>query len=130
MNLGNIIGTIAWVPVATLLDGRVVQSKLAPECEKNLAKSLLSLKIPKAAADAMAKEPIFLSCIFGEKRPASTEGDASSDGDCYDAEEEEDGTCITGSGLVAENPTLLEAQQFTLALRGKAPEGLDRSPIG
>ncbi len=70
----------------------------------------------------MAKEPIFLSCIFGEKRPASTEGDASADGDCSDAEEEEEVSCITGSGLVAEKPTLLEEQQ--------APEGLDRSPIG
>jgi hypothetical protein len=126
MNLGNIIGTIAWVPVATLLDGIVVHSKLTTVCEKTLAKDLFSLNIPKAEADAMAKEPIFLSCIFGEKGPASAEEDASADGDRSDAEEEEDDqqevSCITGSGLVAEKPTLLEAQQFTLALRRKAPE--------
>jgi len=126
MNLGNIIGTIAWVPVATLLDGIVVHSKLTTVCEKTLAKDLFSLNIPKAEADAMAKEPIFLSCIFGEKGPASAEDDASADGDRSDAEEEEDDqqevSCITGSGLVAEKPTLLEAQHFTLALRRKAPE--------
>jgi hypothetical protein len=126
MNLGNIIGTIAWVPVATLLDGIVVHSKLTTVCEKTLAKDLFSLNIPKAEADAMAKEPIFLSCIFGEKGPASAEEDASADGDRSDAEEEEDDqqevSCITGSGLVAEKPTLLEAQHFTLALRRKAPE--------
>jgi hypothetical protein len=42
MNLGNIIGTIAWVSVATLLDGCVVHSKLTPVCKKKTWRKVYS----------------------------------------------------------------------------------------
>jgi hypothetical protein len=118
MNLGNIVGTIAWETVETLMHNGFVRSKLPIESEKMLSKKIAAFGITKAVADHMAKNPIFLSCIFGEKRPASTEKDSGDDEDGSDAEEEEEGgTRSTGSDLLAEQPTLIQAQVFSSSLR-------------
>ena len=59
-----------------------------------------------------------VGCIFGEKRPASTEGDSGDDEDAsYAGEEEGRGTRSTGSDLLAEQPTLKQAQAFSRSLR-------------
>ncbi len=67
-------------------------------------------------------DPIFLSCIFGERRPATTADDADDDEDGSQAEEEEWGTCSTGPGsdLIAPHPGLEQARAYSRTLRMKA----------
>jgi hypothetical protein len=117
MNLGNIVGTIAWVTEETLMEKGAIHTKLDTVSEKQLSTSLVALGIIKKVADDMAKEPIFLSCIFGEKRLASPEGDSGDEEDGSHSEEEEEGTRSTGSDLVAKKPGLQEARAFSRALR-------------
>ena len=120
MNLGNIVGTIAWVTVETLLYEGVLHTKLRPKCEKNLSKSLFALGITKEAADALAKQPIFLSCNFGERKPASPadDGDDSDDEDESEAEEYADESALnTGTDLLCPGPTLRQAQSHTESIR-------------
>ena len=61
-----------------------------------------------------------MSCIFGERRPASAYRDDDEDGS--QAEEEEGGTCSTGPGsdLIAPQPGLEQAQEYSRKLRSKA----------
>jgi hypothetical protein len=122
MNLGNIVGTIAWVTAETLMVNGIVGSKLPAESEKKLISSMAALGIPKKVAQDMAKEPIFLSCIFGEKRTASTDGDSDDAQHGSHAEEEERDTRSTGSDLVVEQPTLIQAQDFSLSLRPRGKQ--------
>jgi hypothetical protein len=122
MNLGNIVGTLAWVTAQTMM----VDGKLRPELSttdaRSLSKNLRDLGCPKQLADELAKEPIFLSCIFGERRPATTADDADDDEDGSQAEEEEGGTCSTGPGsaLIAPQPGLEQAREHSRTLRSKA----------
>ena len=122
MNLGNIVGTIAWVTAETLMVNGIVGSKLPADSEKKLISSMAALGIPKKVAQDMAKEPIFLSCIFGEKRTASTDGDSDDAQHGSHAEEEERDTRSTGSDLVVEQPTLIQAQDFSLSLRPRGKQ--------
>ena len=121
MNLGNIVGTIAWVTAQTLLTSGKLSSKLSTSGARSLSKNLQELGCPKQLADDMATEPIFLSCIFGERRPASTQGDIDHDEDGSQAEEEEGGTCSTGPGsdLIVPQPDLKQAQEYSRTLRLK-----------
>ena len=81
-----------------------------------LSKSLLELGCSKQ----LSTEPIFLGCIFGERRPASADSDDDEDGS--QAEEEEGGTCSTGPGsdLIAPQPGLEQARVYSRTLRSKA----------
>jgi hypothetical protein len=122
MNLGNIVGTLAWVTAQTMM----VDGKLRPELSttdaRSLSKNLRDLGCPKQLADELAKEPIFLSCIFGERRPGTTADDADDDEDGSQAEEGEGGTCSTGPGsdLIAPPPGLEQARAYTRTLRSMA----------
>ena len=119
MNLGNIVGTIAWVTAQTLIDNGSFSTKLSIEGAKELSKNLQALGCPKLLANELASDPIFLSCIFGERRPATT---ADDDEDGSQAEEEEGGTCSTGPGsdLIAPHPGLEQARAYSRTLRMKA----------
>jgi hypothetical protein len=122
MNLGNIVGTIAWVTAQTLIDKGSFSTKLSIEGAKELSKNLQALGCQKTLAAELASDPIFLSCIFGERRPASTEDDADDDEDGSQAEEEEGGTCSTGTGsdLIAPQPGLKQAREYSRMLRSEA----------
>jgi hypothetical protein len=118
MNLGNIVGTIAWVTAQTLIVDGKLRSALSTECARLLSKNLIELGCP----NKLSKEPIFLSCIFGERRPAPAYGDIDDDEDGSQAEEEGGGTCSTGPGsdLIAPQPGLEQAQEYSRKLRSKA----------
>ena len=64
MNLGNIVGTIAWRTRETLVHG---QSKISKEDTKKLKLDLKILGIPDLEAGRLAQNPIFVGCIFNEK---------------------------------------------------------------
>ena len=78
MNLGSIVGTIAWVTKETLEWGK---PKLSSDCERDLNRSLCALGIPKGKAAQLAADPIFLSCVFGERSRAPTREDDEDDDD-------------------------------------------------
>jgi hypothetical protein len=122
MNLGNIVGTIAWVTAQTLIDTGTFSTELSTAGAKDLSKNLQALGCPKLFANELASDPIFLSCIFGERRPATTADDADDDEDGSQAEEEEGGTCSTGLGsdLIAPQPGLEQAREHSRTLRLKA----------
>jgi hypothetical protein len=122
MNLGNIVGTIAWVTAQTLIDTGTFSTELSTAGAKDLSKNLQALGCPKLFANELASDPIFLSCIFGERRPATTADDADDDEDGSQAEEEEGGTCSTGPGseLIAPQPGLEQAREHSRTLRSEA----------
>ena len=89
MNLGNIVGTVAWVTKETL---ERPSTKLTRAAVTALVASLTALGITPAKAAALAAVPIFLGCNFGERKPASTgedNGDADSDGTGEEPEDDE-----------------------------------------
>lgn len=102
MNLGNIVGTIAWVPVESLVDGSLHRTNLCDADKKKLLTSLKTLGIPDNVAADLAKNPLYLGCNFGEKRPlAPTESSESDDHD--ETEDETD-------NVIVKEPTIAEAR--------------------
>ena len=103
----------------TLIDKGSFSTKLSIEGAKELSKNLQALGCPKLLANELASDPIFLSCIFGERRPATT---ADDDEDGSQSEEEEGGTCSTGTGsdLIAPQPGLKQAREYSRKLRSEA----------
>jgi len=86
MNLGNIVGTVAWVTKETL---ERPKTKLSKQSVKALVLSLKALGIPHDKAVALAADPIFLACNFGERKPALTGEDQDVDDDADTGEESE-----------------------------------------
>ena len=64
MNLGNIVGTIAWRTRETLVHG---QSSISKHDTNQLKTDLKYLGIPDAEAGRLAQNPIFVGCIFNER---------------------------------------------------------------
>jgi hypothetical protein len=89
MNLGNIVGTVAWVTMETLERQHTTLTRAAV---KALVASLTALGITPVKAAALAADPIFLGCNFGERKPAITgedNDDADSDGTGEEPEDDE-----------------------------------------
>jgi hypothetical protein len=135
MNLGNIVGTIAWVTDETLVKNGKIQKKLDSKCEKDLLKSLTELGITQAKAEVLSQQPIFLSCHFGERRPAATQNDGvdvdDSDSDDDDSSgEDEDEKKDTGSDLRVQAPSLKQARLHTETTRASNPATCSKKGVG
>ena len=132
MNLGNIVGTIAWVTAESLMHKGKICTNLQPTMEKELSRSLCVLGITKPAADAMAKQPIILSCNFGERRPVPTEDDSddSDDSDDEDDPEADESTLITGTDLLGPGPSLSQARAHTELTRATSKRAATCSKKG
>ena len=135
MNLGNIVGTIAWVTDETLVKNGKIQKKLDTKCEKELLKSLTELGITQAKAEVLSQQPIFLSCHFGERRSAATQNDGvdvdDSDSDDDDSSgEDEDEKIDTGSDLRVQAPSLKQARLHTETTRASNPATCSKKGVG
>jgi hypothetical protein len=114
MDLGNIVGTIAWVTKESLDNDA---HELSANRRRLLEQSLTALGISSPEARILAQTPIFLGCNFYERKPACTE-DVDDDEDHDDAQDKDESTdCLS-----IHKPTLQEAQAARRALRSKARE--------
>jgi hypothetical protein len=113
----------------------MIQTKLDSTCEKELLKSLTELGITRAMADKLSQQPIFLSCHFGERRPAATQNDGD-DVDDLDTEdddssgEDEDEKIDTGSDLRVQAPSLKQARLHTETTRASNPATCSKKGVG
>ena len=98
MNLGNIVGIVAWTTCETL---DTPNTTLTKHAQSALSQSLSALGIKKAQATYLAADPIFIACAFGERKPArikrSSAIDDSDDDDVEKEENDSSGDCgVTG----------------------------------
>jgi hypothetical protein len=112
-----------------------IHSKLDLKCKTRLLKSLTELGITKAKAGELSKDPIILSCHFGERRPAATQGDGAhvDDSDSEDddsSEEDEDEKKDTGSDLCVQAPSLQQARLHTKTTRASNPATCSKKGVG
>ena len=118
MNLGNIIGTIAWVTRASLGGKRNLEHN--DLCR--LQRSLIALGITKDEAGRLAEKPIFLGLVFNERITAGTRDE---DGDFEDNDASDDEASTTGQdlntdGLVLQQATMAQARAQRAAARAAA----------
>jgi hypothetical protein len=136
MNLGNIVGTIAWVTDETLMKNGKISRKLDTTCERELVKSLTELGITRPKALELSQQPIFLSCHFGERRPAATQNDgdhvddSDSEDDDSSEEDEDERTKDTGSDLLVQAPSLKQARLHTETTRASNPATCSKKGVG
>ena len=77
LNLGNIVGTIAWVPVMNLPPGKRVLDSAG---NKSLLAALKALGISNDEAGRLKENPIVLGSPFNERKPAPEGNDDDEDG--------------------------------------------------
>jgi hypothetical protein len=136
MNLGNIVGTIAWVTDETLMKNGKISRKLDTTCERELVKSLTESGITRPKALELSQQPIFLSCHFGERRPAATQNDgdhvddSDSEDDDSSEEDEDERTKDTGSDLLVQAPSLKQARLHTETTRASNPATCSKKGVG
>ena len=104
-------------------------------CERELLKSLTELGITQTKAEVLSQQPIFLSCHFGERRPAATQNDGvdvdDSDSDDDDSSgEDEDEKKDTGSDLRVQAPSLKQARLHTETTRASNPATCSKKGVG
>jgi hypothetical protein len=107
MNLGSIVGTIAWVTKNTLERG---STRLSTKDEAKLRTSLRSLGVTPEEAIRLAKKPIIVGLIFNERKH-----DAEDDSDM-----EEDESETNTDGLVIQQATEAQARAQRAAARAAA----------
>jgi hypothetical protein len=93
------------------------------------------LGIPRPKAIELSQKPIFLSCHFGERRPAATQNDRDhvDDSDTEDddsSEEDEDEKIDTGSDLRIQAPSLKQARLHTETTRASNPATCSKKGVG
>ena len=116
MNLGNIVGTIAWVPVMDLPSGKRALDTAGKRC---LMAALRALGISKDEADRLKENPIVLGSPFNERKPSPEE--------CDDDEDAMRDEGLHGNDGFVKQATVEEARAQRAAARAAAKQLVSNS---
>jgi hypothetical protein len=116
LNLGNIVGTIAWVPVMNLPPGKRVLDSAG---NKSLLAALKALGISNDEAGRLKENPIVLGSPFNERKPSPEE--------CDDDEDAMRDEGLHGNDGFVKQATVEEARAQRAAARAAAKQLVSNS---